>query len=306
MTIVATTALLDFMRDDLESGDVPVGVEALVHELRRRYPRALRAVLLYGSCRRKQDAYEGLVDLLVLVSSYRDAHVTWAEAIGNAVLPPNVYYLEAETACGRVRCKYAVIRIDAFQRRCEGGLDAFFWARFTQPARLVWAFDTAAREAVAVARAAAAHAFASRAAALQQGTVGCIEFWQQALSASYGCELRPESPGAAASLIASEPAYWRRLSALVGSDADTDRRLRSTWRLRARAGWGPRRVWGKLLNILRLFKAAGTFTNGIDYLLWKAERHSGIRVEATEHMRRHPRRSAWRLAWQLWRQGAFR
>jgi hypothetical protein len=305
MTTATTTALQDFMRDDLESGDVPEGIEALVHELRRRYPRALRAVLLYGSCRRKQDAYDGLVDLLVLVSSYRDAHGTLAEAVGNTLLPPNVYYLEVDTAYGRVRCKYAVIRIDTFQRRCQGGLDAFFWARFTQPARLVWVVDGATREAVAAARAAAAHVFASRAAALQRGAVSGVDFWQRALGASYGCELRPESPAAAASLIASDPAYWQRLSALVGAEWP-DRRLTSGGRMQARAGWGLRRVWGKTLNVLRLFKAAGTFTNGIDYLLWKAERHSGVRVEATEHMRRHPRRSAWRLAWQLWRQGAFR
>ena len=70
--------------------------------------------------------------------------------------------------------------------------------------------------------------------------------------------------------------------------------------------WALRRCWGKTLNILRLFKAAGTFSNGIDYLLWKVERHSGVRVEATERMRRHPRLAAWGLAWKLWRKGAFR
>jgi hypothetical protein len=308
------TPVAELMHRDLGAGGVPDGVDALIAALQQRYRGALRAVLLYGSCRRKCDTRDGLVDLLVLVSSYRAAHGTVLAALGNALLPPNVYYLEAETPAGRVRCKYAVVRDDAFQQRCSGGLDGYFWARFTQPARLVWAADALSRDVIVGARAAAARTFAARAAPLQSGIVDCIAFWQSALTASYGCELRPESPRAAAALVASEPEYWERLcaellpqiqgvSATAGGYRHDHGRLRP---LRARAGWGMRRVWGKLLNVMRLFKAAGTFSNGIDYLLWKAERHSGVRIEATERMRRHPRRSAWRLAWQLWRQGAFR
>ncbi|MEM1082382.1 MAG: hypothetical protein AAGH65_12480, partial [Pseudomonadota bacterium] len=77
-------------------------------------------------------------------------------------------------------------------------------------------------------------------------------------------------------------------------------------RLSGRTQWGLRKVWGKFKNALRLFKAAGTFANGLDYLVWKVERHSGIRVEPTERMRRHPRLAAWGLAFRLWREGAFR
>jgi hypothetical protein len=67
-----------------------------------------------------------------------------------------------------------------------------------------------------------------------------------------------------------------------------------------------RRFWNRVLHLLRLLKAAGTFTNGIDYLRWKIERHSGVRVEVTERMRRHPRLAAWRLMFRLWRRGALK
>jgi hypothetical protein len=313
----ATTSdsLLDFMRDDLAAGgDVPDGVAALLERLRERYREALAAVVLYGSCRRKRDAHDGLVDLLVLVSGYRAAHGGFGAALANALLPPNVYYLEAETASGRVRCKYAVIRIDAFQRHCKGGLDGYFWARFTQPARLVWSIDANVATDVAAARADAARTFATRAAPLNDRSTDAITFWQRALTASYGCELRPESPAAAAALISSEPGYWQALTARLAAsvpgmhiESGSFRHAHSAARrLQSKAGWAARRVWSKTLNVTRLFKAAGTFTNGIDYLLWKAERHSGVRVVATERMRRYPRRSALRLAWRLWRQGAFR
>jgi hypothetical protein len=77
-------------------------------------------------------------------------------------------------------------------------------------------------------------------------------------------------------------------------------------RLRCRAGWLARRAGNRLLHVLRLLKAAGTFANGVDYLCWKVERHSGVRVEPTERMRRQPRRTAWRLLVRLWRHGALK
>jgi hypothetical protein len=308
------TGTVCFMHDDQRAGSVPAGVDALLTELSHRYRDALAAVLLYGSCRRKADAYDGLVDLLVLVSSYRAAHGLGGAALANAMLPPSVYYLEADSDSGRVRCKFAVISVTAFARRCGGGIDGYFWARFTQPARLVWTRDEHTADRIAAARAAAAHTFARRAAPLFAGPVGPTEFWQRALTESYRCELRPEAPGAAATLVALEPSYWTRLSGLVlprirGVAPAGDVFMHDHGSLRrtgARLFWVARRVCGKALNVARLFKAAGTFTNGIDYLLWKAERHSGVRVEATARMRQHPRRSAWRLAWQLWRRGAFR
>lgn len=67
-----------------------------------------------------------------------------------------------------------------------------------------------------------------------------------------------------------------------------------------------RRLLGKTLNVARLIKAAFTFAGGVDYLLWKVERHSGVRIEPTPFLRRHPLLGIWGVAWRLWRRGGFR
>ena len=297
----------------------PPGLEPLVEALRVRYGDALRAVVLYGSCRRNADVTDGLVDLMAVVGSYRQAHgrgpLGLLTALLNALLPPNVYYLEAGPAQARVRCKFIVVSETTLDRRTGGGLDAYFWARFAQPCRLVYRADEAAAAVIARCRAAAARTFAQQARTLGDGRIDGRGFWIRAVQATYGCELRPEPPGSAAVLIDRDPAFWQSVSAQVlptlpGIEAidGSDYRI-ETGRLEAAAGrmrWRLRRGWGKTLNVLRLLKAAGTFSNGIDYLVWKIERHSGIRVEPTERMRRWPRFSGLVLLARLWRRGAFR
>jgi hypothetical protein len=63
---------------------------------------------------------------------------------------------------------------------------------------------------------------------------------------------------------------------------------------------------GKLLNLARLVKAAFTFQGGLDYVLWKVKRHSGVEIQVTDWQRRHPVLAAPSLAWKLYRRGAFR
>ena len=65
-------------------------------------------------------------------------------------------------------------------------------------------------------------------------------------------------------------------------------------------------MMGKTFHVLRLAKAAYTFAGGLDYILWKIETHSGIKTEPTPWQRRHPLIAAPKLAWQLYRRGAFR
>ena len=82
--------------------------------------------------------------------------------------------------------------------------------------------------------------------------------------------------------------------------------LSSRERKRGRLAWAVRRVQGKLLNFLRLIKASLTFDGGVDYLLWKIERHSGIKEEVSPLTRRYPLIGFWATAWRLYRRGAFR
>lgn len=308
------SALTRLMRDDLAQPPPP-GLDELVGALRARFGRQLLAVLLYGSCRRDQDVHDGLVDLLVLVSDYRAVHGLHPSALFNRLLPPNVYYLQVGSNDRVVRCKYALITLEQFGKRCRSRLDHYFWARFTQPCRLILApEDPELTRALAAARAAAARAYCRRIAPALKSPIAAIDFWRLALAATYRCELRPEPPDNARRLIAADPTFWTRLTraladegrcGLVAENAHYFRTTNGTARLLNGLQWQLRRVSGKALNLARLFKAAGTFSNGIDYITWKVERHSGVRIEPTERMRRYPRLAAWGLAWRMWRQGGF-
>lgn len=295
-------------------GELPSGLDPLLDQLRERYGRALRAVVLYGSTRRNANLRDGLVDLMAVVRDYRSVHGAGLAALFNHLLPPNVYYLEAGPESARVRCKYIIVSEQSFAARTTGGLDGYFWARFTQPCRLAWSADMPAARLVADGRAAAASHFAREALRLGNGEFGAEDFWVRAVSATYGCELRPEPPGAASALIERDPDFWLGLSRVIlpfldgvvpaGEDAYRIA-LSGPRRLAGRIRWSLRRVWSKLLNIMRLLKAAGTFANGIDYLSWKIERHSGVKVEVTDTMRRHPRLASWKLLLRMWRSGAL-
>lgn len=308
------SALADFMAGDL-GGPLPAGLEGLVSGLRQRFGGNLLAVVMYGSCLRNRDPGDGLVDLMAVVSSHRAAHGFGLAALANSLLPPNVYYLESGPEGRRLRSKFIVISLHALQGRCGGGLDGYFWARFTQPCRLAWVRDPGTARSIAECRALAAIHFARQAQSLGNGTLSGQDYWSRALGATYGCELRPEPPDASRRLVDSDPEFWDSLSSLVlprlghVDDAGPGRfqiRLPRSRRIAGKLRWGVRRMWGKSLNLARLVKAAGTFSNGLDYLAWKVERHSGVRVQPTERMRRHPRIAAWGLAWKLWRRGAFR
>jgi hypothetical protein len=81
----------------------------------------------------------------------------------------------------------------------------------------------------------------------------------------------------------------------------------SSWeKRRNRLTWQLRQIQGKVLSVLRLFKALFTFENGLDYVLWKIERHSGIRIESGKTLSRFPRLAGMVKLWRLFRKGAFR
>ena len=61
-----------------------------------------------------------------------------------------------------------------------------------------------------------------------------------------------------------------------------------------------------MLSVLRLVKAVTTFEGGVDYILWKIERHSGVSVEVEPHLRRRPLLAMVVLSWRLYRKGGFK
>jgi hypothetical protein len=70
--------------------------------------------------------------------------------------------------------------------------------------------------------------------------------------------------------------------------------------------WTSRELWGKPLNMLRLLKAAFTFDGAMDYVAWKVERHSGVRLDVKPWQRRFPLLAAPGLYLKLKRLGVLR
>ena len=60
----------------------------------------------------------------------------------NRLVPPNVYYVEAEHVGGKVRAKYALVSLGQLERLVgPATLNPYFWARFAQPTGLLWSRD---------------------------------------------------------------------------------------------------------------------------------------------------------------------
>jgi len=136
---------------------------------------------------------------------------------------------------------------------------------------------------------------------------------------SYRAELRTEDPGGVVNLFDAEPAYYEQLTraAVDGISLDVQAvdaadtvfyQARIPERARRLNGlaWGARRLQGKVLSVLRLFKGLFTFHGGVDYILWKIERHSGVSVEVAPRLRRLPILGVCIVFWRVYRQGGFR
>ncbi|MGZ9032985.1 MAG: hypothetical protein ACXW25_01035 [Rhodospirillales bacterium] len=293
--------VLDIVRAEA-AAEVPERVAAIAHAARARHGGVVCAVLAYGSALRERDDAAKMVDLYLLVDGYREAGQGSLLSLANRLLPPNVYYLEIDTAGRRVRSKYAMVSLDQLEALvAPRTLHPYFWARFAQPTALVWARDAATEERVLRVLAQATLTLAGEAWPLSGASDPPEARWVRAFSATYRTELRAEGPARARELYCAYAHRYDEIAGGIGSG-----RGAGLSRAAARRRWRTRRLLGKTLSVLRLLKAAFTFQDGATYLAAKIEQHSGVPVRLTDWQRRHPILASAGLAWRLYRQGAFR
>jgi hypothetical protein len=298
-------ALARLVRDELEL-PVPEAVSRLAQAIRGRTGAGTAAILFYGSCLRKL-SNEGVLDFYVLVDGYRGANPGRRLALANAMLPPNVFYLELDGDGGPLRAKYAVLSLADFARGAAGGwLRSGIWARFSQPCRAVHLRDEAARRAVVAACSEAVFTLVERALALLPGEQGRVrarsaDLWQTAFRETYAAEWRPETPDAIRALYQAQPERYARAAQAAVQELEARGRLRvlsagepleielrsGEQRARRRAA-RLRRPLAKAAYLAQLLKTAFTFGDWLPYALWKLERHSGVRFVASASQRRHP------------------
>ena len=270
-------------------------VSAMAAAIAGRYPRAARAVLFYGSCLRSRELDGQMLDFYLIVSSYAKAYGRSWLAGANRLIPPNVFPFEHDG----LAAKYAVLsEADFFRLNGPETLSVSVWARFAQPSRLAWSADEAARAACVKAVARAAPTLL-RAATPLSTSDDPLQRWRDAFALTYSAELRAERTQRAASVVDAEPERYLRFAAAAGVSAGGDP-------AKARRLWAKRRRAGKLLSVVRLAKASGTFAGGIDYLAWKINRHAGTDIAIRPWQRRWPLLGAVTLLPRLLRRGAIR
>ncbi|MGE5255538.1 MAG: hypothetical protein ACM3KE_02645 [Hyphomicrobiales bacterium] len=294
-------------------------VHALAETVVAKYGEAVQAVVFYGSCLRSGDDRGGMVDLYVVVDSYRSTYRSWTWALLNKILPPNVFYLEISAEERVVRAKYAILSLADLERGTSTAwFHSYLWGRFAQPAALLYARSPEAAERVHAALAQAVMTFLARVIPCLPGRFSTKDLWLTGLSLSYRAELRAERLEKLAGLFQTSSEYYEQITAAALPElpfpvvrVDRPERcyeshMSSGRRLICRAGWRARSLQGKILSLLRLLKGAFTFTGGLDYILWKIERHTGVTVEVSPRLRQHPILALGVLSWRLYRKGAFR
>jgi hypothetical protein len=254
----------------------PAAVTAMAEHLRRER-KGIAAILAYGSCLRGASAADTLIDLYLLVDQEGDISANLLARFGARFVPPNVYYAQHAWDGEILRCKYAVMTLDAFASRMRRDVsNPYFWARFSQPASLVYgATDEARGIAIAAVATAIETMFAASLAAAPPQS-DSLAVWQRGFAETYRTELRPEGSARSGEIIAANAQFYRDAARLLDKTAPLP------------LSWPRVRMIGKLLSLLRLAKAAFTFEGGADYAAFKIERHTGKKIPVTEWQRRHP------------------
>jgi hypothetical protein len=303
-------------------------VSLLVDEILASYGEAVQGILFYGSCLHKGEDLEGLFDLYVLVNRYDSVNRNSMQAALNKLLPPNVFYLEVplgeqtgdQKGDQTVRAKYAVLSLDDLQKgTSRRWFHSYLWARFCQPTTIVYLRDGKVAERVNQAFAQAVVTFVSRVLPRMPQEFTIRDLWSTGLALTYRSEFRPEQADQQVRLFDARPDYFKEVTcrAFDGSPYQVKRVhnqesslysviIPNSVRFLSRLTWALRIVQGKVLSVLRLVKGTLTFDGGVDYILWKIKRHSGVSQEASPFLKRQPVLAICVLYLRLYRQGGVR
>jgi hypothetical protein len=267
-------------------------VTAMAEAIAAKHGAASRAVLFYGSCLREAKLDGLMLDFYLIVSDYRAAYSKRWLATANRIVPPNVFPFQA----GGLAAKYAVLSEADFQRlNGTETRNVSVWARFAQPSRLVWARDEAARDKAVAAIMRAAPTLLGSAMPFVRAIGDELDLWRQAFALTYSAELRAERKARSASVVDADPDRYRAFTAPALAAATP-----------TRVGWSRRRIEGKALSVVRLAKASATYAGGVEYIVWKINRHAGTMIELKPWQRDHPLLAAISLLPRLLRSGAIR
>ena len=265
------------------------------------------AVLFYGSTLRTGDL-DGVLDFYVLTAR---SHGTLMRKLGMRWLWPDVSFHEVEVGGRTLRAKVAAMPVATFEQATRGEfVDTTIWARFVQPAGLLWSETSSIERRVRQAVSDAIVTAARFAAVLGPARAAPRDYWLALFRETYRAEMRVEPPGREQQILRYDTPRWEALLPIAWEaggvhfardgdtispqlDFDEMRTITQAWLTAARAG--------KSLNVMRLIKAAFTFDGAARYGLWKVHRHTGVEVALTPWRERHPVLAAPGVLWRVLR-----
>jgi len=203
--------------------------------------------------------------------------------------------------------------LEQFKKRVANDFHPYFWARFAQPTHILYVKNIEVRQALAATFKDATKRMIKESVPMLPKKFTTEMLWETALKLTYSAELRSESDTAPQSIIKTSLPELKSLTESIASECSL-KKTNDVWQndtnrfdyLKKAAIWQTRFFIGKGLSIMRLLKAVFTFENPLDYLVWKIERHTGIKEEPTRLQRKHPLIFSWSLIWRLYRKGGFR
>lgn len=280
-------------------------LEKFVEALKSEYKQSLLGIIFYGSCMRTREYQDAMLDFYVIVDEYQHAYSSRWYSIANKVLPPNVFYRQVKLNDQVYHSKYAVMSQSDLSSAVEKSFHPYFWARFTQPLSYIYAVNDDVKTWVAEVQCTAATTFVNSVKNNLEGDFTSESLWVKGLRLTYSAELRTETKQRAGVIYNSQRDFYDGITAsllpgMLNDNSTSEVKISTSikWKLRA--------MLGKILSVLRLMKATTTFVNGVDYIAWKIERHTGEKIVVSDNLRRHPLIYGWPLLLKLYRQGKIR
>ncbi len=290
--------LITFISKETEGDSFPE-IQEISKFLTQKYKKNLMAIIFYGSALRSESPEGFLLDFYVILDNLYPIIQNPLIRFFSHLLPPNVYYYELKTNGKISRAKVAVITMTAFK---NGTSDSCFspslWGRFSQPTKLTYYNSEETKAIIIKSISNAIKTFLEKTIKTTNKQTSIKDLWIKGLNLTYSCELRPESKARINSIIENNNKRFEQVGNLVLSEL-TIKKYGPMQIQKENLKWVFRKYWTRLLNILRLLKAAYTFHGGIEYLAWKLERHRGIKIELTEKDKEKPIISAIKIFFKL-------
>ena len=271
---------LQYQEDEILSG--------FVNKIKEQYADAVISIIFYGSCMRTREYEDAILDFYVVVDAYRNAYKNRWLSIANTILPPNVFYLQVTIGNEVYRSKYAIISSKALMKKVSSrAFHSYFWARFTQPFGYLYLRNEQDRNWLAQIQENAVITFYNKVSASLGNDMSSRDFWIKGFELTYLSELRAESGNRAHYIYNANASYYDQVFKFLPASNNTGHRSLFVWKLRM--------ILGKFLSVMRLLKATTTFTDGVDYIAWKIERHTGEKLEVSDNLKKYP----WIFLWPV-------